>query len=156
MKKNLLIAASITLFIVALVLSSHWQEKRIIDKSEQWYEGNEIIMTIKEGTLTKTKATIIIKDTKKEKNSYGMDFRIEKKENGLWRILEPNKDNYGFHSMAYYVDENNELELVQNWEYIYGELEQGHYRLVKYFLPITERPVTKKDQVYFAAEFTIE
>jgi len=32
---------------------------------------------------------------------------------------------------SYHVDENNQLELRQNWDYIYGTLEDGVYRLVK-------------------------
>ena len=33
--------------------------------------------------------------------------------------------------IAYSVDKNNKLELKQDWSYIYGELDEGEYRIVK-------------------------
>lgn len=46
-------------------------------------------MSIKENTLTKTGATIIISDISKPKNTYGEWFRIDKKANEFWIELQP-------------------------------------------------------------------
>lgn len=39
---------------------------------------------------------------------------------------------------------------------MYGELKSGKYRLVKYALPIVNRPVTESDRLFFSVSFTIE
>lgn len=112
-----------------------------------------ISMTIKRGTLTKTGATVIINDLNgKGTNIYGQSYRIDKKENNKWKEVRPIHDNYGFNYMAYYVDENGKLEFQHNWEYIYGQLGTGEYRLVKYALP----SASKDERLYFSVEFIIE
>jgi len=121
------------------------------------YSDNEmnnienVSIVIKDGTLTKTGATIIITDTNKKHYEYGMPFRIDKKEDYGWRELKIT-GNGAFNLPAYIVDKNNKLELNQNWEHIYGELESGEYRLVKYVC--VNDGCTKKK--YFSVEFNIE
>lgn len=90
-----------------------------------------ISMTIKDGTLTRKGATIIITDTSNRKNVYGESYRIDKEENNKWTELDTIIDNYAFNSIGYYVDKNNKLELDINWEWLYGKLENGKYRIVK-------------------------
>lgn len=114
-------------------------------------EVDGVSMTIKKGTLTKTGATVIITDTNKYKYSYGSYFRIDVKKNGSWKESKIIGDG-SFNAMAYLVDENNKLELKQNWERIYGKLSKGEYRIVKYVC-ISEGCKDKKE---FSVEFTIK
>ena len=58
--------------------------------------------------------------------------------------------------MAYYVDENGILEMEQNWDYIYGPLDKGTYRLVKDVLFNADTPITKDDIYYIWVEFEID
>ena len=58
--------------------------------------------------------------------------------------------------MAYGVDLNGVLEFNCKWGYMYGALEPGEYRIVKYALPNLERPITKEDKKYFSVEFTLK
>lgn len=111
-----------------------------------------VSMTIKEGTLTKESATIIITDTSNRKNIYGTPYRIDKLENGFWKELEVViKGNYGWNSIGYYVDKNNKLELDINWKWLYGTLESGKYRIVKDTSEQGEGTTH-----YITAEFVIE
>lgn len=112
---------------------------------------DNVSMKIKDGTLTKTGATIIITDTNKEHYDYGLPFRLDKKENGVWKLLEVT-GNGAFTLPAYGVDKNNQLELNQAWDHIYGELKSGEYRLVK-DVCISDGCNEKK---YFSVEFTIK
>ncbi len=57
--------------------------------------------------------------------------------------------------MAYYVDDNGNLEFEINWEYAYGSLENGEYRIVKDTLPNLERAINESDKMYFSVEFAI-
>ncbi len=110
-----------------------------------------VSMKIKDGTLTKTGATVIITDTNKEHYDYGLPFRLDKKENGIWQMLEVTGDG-NFILPAYGVDKNNRLELNQSWDHIYGELKNGEYRLVK-AVCISE---DCNEQKYFSVEFILE
>ncbi len=110
-----------------------------------------VSMKIKKGTLTNSSATIIITDTNKDHYEYGLPFRIDKLENGVWKMLEITGDG-AFNLPAFGVDKNNKLELNQDWSHLYGELKPGKYRLVK-DVCISDGCNAQK---YFSVEFTIE
>ena len=106
---------------------------------------NNITMKVKEGTLTPVDATIIITDHSGKHNTYGEWFEIERESNGKWKKQKPIMDNYGFNLIGYEVDENHQLELYHNWQWIYGPLPKGNYRILK---------KVENDTIY--ANFTIE
>ncbi|HOO67763.1 MAG TPA: hypothetical protein PLC53_00120 [Bacilli bacterium] len=122
-----------------------------VDNDDELNEVEGVSMIIKVGTLTRTSATVIITDLSDKDNVYGNEFRIDKKENGEWKELEPIIDNYAWDLIGYMVDDNNTLELVQEWEWLYGELDNGEYRLVK----STSVPLEKVNH-YFSVEFKID
>lgn len=45
--------------------------------------------------------------------------------------LEPITDDYAFTDIAWLIGEDNTLEDKVDWSDLYGELEDGRYRLVK-------------------------
>ena len=104
-------------------------------------------MTIMDDTLTPTGAKVIIHDTNEEKYVYGEEFFLEKKEEGVWKRLNPIVDNYGFNEIGYLVGDSNKLGMVQDWTDIYGALGKGEYRLVK--------NVFDDGYKYFSVEFVI-
>ena len=110
-----------------------------------------VSMVIKDSSLNKNGAKVIITDNNEEHYSYGMAFRLDVMKNSNWEMLKATKNGI-FNDMAYHVDKNNKLELNQNWENIYGELESGYYRLVK---DVCINDVCSKKQ-YFSVEFTIK
>ena len=90
-----------------------------------------VTMEIKEETLTKTGATIVLQVNDGTEYSYGRWFRIDKKENGKWRGLEPIDENYVFDAIGLILKPYGETEEKIDWSQLYGELEKGEYRLVK-------------------------
>ena len=104
-----------------------------------------VTMEIKEETLTKSGATILLQVKDGEEYSYGRWFRIDKKENGEWRGLEPIDENYVFDAIGFILNPYSESEDKVDWSDLYGELEKGEYRLVK--------NISGK---YIGAEFTID
>lgn len=135
------------------------------DENDNWIRAEDVVentprineiegvsMKIKDGTLTSTGATIIITDTTGEENIYGSEYRIDKKENGKWKNAEILiEGNYGWTLMGYHVDENDTLEMDVNWEWLYGKLEPGTYRIVK--------GTSKQGELenkYFSVEFEIK
>lgn len=114
-----------------------------------------VSMRIKEGTLTSTSATVIIRDTSNRDNIYGLYYRIEQKQNDEWVQLQykPQEDgaNVGFNLIGYQVDSvTHEKEFSINWERFYGELPKGEYRIVK----DTSEPGEGTEH-YITAEFII-
>lgn len=121
--------------------------------------NNLVNIYIKEGTLTKTGATIVITENIDYDIIYGEDFWIEKYnyKTGLYDKLEnTTNNNCAFNSMAYYASPNRPLELFQSWSCMYGELPKGNYRLVKDVFFESDIPVTSKDSYYIWVEFEIE
>lgn len=111
-----------------------------------------VTMKIKENTLTNTGATVIITDLSNRKNIYGTPYRIDKFEDNKWKELElVTSDTVAWTAIGYYVDEYNQLEFNINWEWLYGKLNKGKYRIVKD--TSTQGEGTTH---YITAEFTIE
>ncbi len=109
---------------------------------------DNVTMSIKEGTLTKTSATVVIEDKNDEKYNYSSWFRIDKKENQEWKEVKAINEEYAFTDLAYIPDEDGRIEMNTDWGNLYGELETGEYRLVK--------EVYDNGKKYIYAEFTIE
>jgi len=151
MKKKKLIII-ILLFIVFISLSFYLGKLSESNSRIEMNSIDEINMTIKEGTLTSTSATIIIKDTTGWENTYdaGWDYRIDKYTKNKWKKLK-SKTNYVYTMEGYHVDENNELIHELNWSKKYGELVSGKYRIVK------EIKIDKYNKYYeFSVEFEIK
>lgn len=111
-----------------------------------------ISMIIQKGTLTNKSATIIITDTTGKENIYGQEYRIDKYENNSWKVLDiVFEGNYGWNSIGYIVDDYNKLEFNIDWEWLYGKLKKGKYRIVK----STSMPLESANH-YFSVEFEIE
>ena len=123
--------------------------KITIKEKAELNEVKGVSMTIKKDTLTRKGATIVITDLSGNDNTYGEEYRIDKKENGSWQELEVVVDgNYAFTSIGYYVNKNKKLQLDMDWEWLYGSLKDGEYRIVK---SVTDNGEEK----FFSVEFTI-
>lgn len=109
-----------------------------------------VTMTIKDDTLTNTGATVIIKDTSDRENIYGEAYLIEKYDNNKWIKLTPINDMI-FNYIGYHVNKDNILEFKTNWEYHYGKLKTGKYRIIKSTSESGEGTLH-----YITAEFTIK
>lgn len=109
-----------------------------LNESGQWVRANEYQyqtniknVSVKIYNISNSKATIVITDTNKRPYTYGSWYRIDKLENEEWTELEPVIENYGFTSIGYLPDENDELKFEVDWEWLYGKLIPGNYRIVK-------------------------
>lgn len=102
------------------------------EEKESTYISTEVEnVGISISDISLTGATITIKDTNKKTYTYGDWYKIEKQVDGKWYELNTLIDNYGFNSIGYVPDKNNEVKFVIDWEKLYGELPLGSYRILK-------------------------
>ena len=81
--------------------------------------------------ISSTGATVIIKDTNTEPFLYGSWYKIERKLNGEWCEIDPIIENYAFDFVGYLPDDNGVIEFTVDWEWLYGVMPAGKYRLLK-------------------------
>ena len=80
---------------------------------------------------------------------YAKGIEVEvfgKKIDEEWQELKPIIDNYGFDSMGYKVNDDGIIEFEINWEWLYGKLDDGEYRIIKKI----------NGDRYFSVEFLID
>ena len=103
-------------------------ELDIGDKSDIKVSQNDVIMTIKEVTLTNKSATLVLTNNNDKNFQYGNPYEIEIKKDGEWHKInvELNFDMPAFQLLS---KESKEIEL--DWENEYGKLAKGTYRIIK-------------------------
>ena len=88
-------------------------------------------VTIQISDIFPSGATVTITDTNEEPYIYGEWYKIQKMTDDGWQDLPTVIDNYGFHLMGYLPDKNGEVKFTINWEWLYGSLPPGTYRILK-------------------------
>ena len=98
------------------------------NKSDIKISQNDVIMTIKEGTLTNKSATLVLTNNSDKNFQYGTPYEIEIKKDGEWHKINVEL-NFDMPAFPLSARENKEIEI--NWENGYGKLEKGTYRIIK-------------------------
>ena len=62
---------------------------------------------------------------------YGEPYWLEKKIGDEWVEVPTVVENYGFYSLGYAISHDSPSEKTENWEWLYGKLEPGVYRIGK-------------------------
>lgn len=117
--------------VMVLEMTGCGKQKNEFDignKSDIKISQNDVIMTIKEGTLTNKSATLVLTNNSDKNFQYGNPYEIEIKKDGEWHKInvELNFTLPAFHLLP---KESKEIEL--NWENEYGKLSKGTYRIIK-------------------------
>lgn len=149
MKKELLIKTILIVFTVGgliFYLKSLNNAVVTLTQDNNEYILENVTMKLKENTLTKSGATIIITDNNKTKYTYEEYYKLEKRIDHIWYELKPNDDVF-FNEMGYIVDDNNELEMNIEWSKTYGNLTSGKYRIIK--------RIYDGEYKYFSLEFDL-
>lgn len=117
-------------------------------KKEPSIEG--VSLSVKEGTLSNTGATFILKNDGNIDMIYGDSYTIEVKKDGEWQEL---KTDMQFNDPAYNLKSRKSKEIEINWEYEYGKLDFGKYRLIKKIS--YEKEKDRYGSFYVNVEFTL-
>ena len=95
--------------------------------------------------VSPTGATLVIQDTNDTPYIYGEWYQVEQERNGDWYALDTVIDNYGFAALGYTPNGKGEIEFEIDWEWLYGKLPAGQYRLLK-----------QVDRQYISVTFTLD
>ena len=98
------------------------------DKSDIIISENDVTMSIKEGTLTDTSATIILTNNSDKDFEYGNPYEIEIKKDGEWHKINVEL-NFTMQAIQLKAGESKEIKL--GWKEDYGKLASGTYRILK-------------------------
>lgn len=120
------------------------------NKSDIKISQNDVIMTIKEGTLTNKSATLVLTNNSDKNFQYGNTYEIEIKKDGEWHKINVEL-NFDMPAFPLSSKESKEIEL--NWENGYGKLAKGTYRIIKWIN--YEYEEGKYEAFNVAIEFTI-
>lgn len=140
--------------IMVLGMAGCGKEKNKFDignKSNIKISQNDVIMTIKEGTLTNRSATLVLTNNSDKNFQYGDPYEIEIKKDGEWHKI--NIELY-FDMPAFQLSAKESKEIELDWENGYGKLANGTYRIIKEI--DYEYEEEKYETFNVAVEFTIE
>ena len=117
------------LFLFVLAILTGCAEQPIPSTQIQQTQVENV--TIQISDISSSGATLVITDTNPEPYVYGEWFKLQKEVNGQWQDVPPVVDNYGFHEIGYLPNNKGEVTFVINWEWLYGKLPAGTYRIFK-------------------------
>lgn len=103
-------------------------EFEVGNKSDVKISQDDVLMSIKDGTLKNTGATLILTNNSDKEFQYGNPYKIEIKQNGEWYKINV-EINFTLPAFSLKSKESKEIEL--NWENGYGKLASGTYRIIK-------------------------
>lgn len=105
--------------------------------------AENVTMTLSD--VTPTGAEVTIQDGNPDPFVYGEWYVIEEQKDGIWYEVKTKLTNYGFNEIGWLTDENGALTMNVDWEWLYGKLPAGHYRILK-----------QAGTQVIGAEFTVE
>ena len=112
---------------------------------------NDVIMTIKEGTLTNKSVTLVLINNSDKKIQYGSSYEIEIKKNDEWHKINA---ELNFTLQLFILESKKKNEFKLNFEEGYGKLPSGTYRVIKKI--DKEKEDGLFDSFYVSTEFTIK
>lgn len=116
---------------MVLVMTGCGKQKNELDignKSDIKVSQNNVIMTIKAGTLTNKSATLVLTNYSDKNFQYGSPYEIEIKKDGEWHKI--NAELY-FNMPVFQLSAKESKEIELDWENGYGKLAKGTYRIIK-------------------------
>lgn len=159
MQKHNSIIKCITIGTLFTFFTAFSNEKKVISDDFPWHIGHEnklafnnnagLKLTLKNGTLTPTGATFLLKNEGKDIVYFGQQYFLQLLLDKKWFNIEEYTD---WTLELIVINPGEERELRVDWSNFYGELPPGNYRFVKEF-HLREFPDGKT--IYLNAPFTV-
>lgn len=82
------------------------------------------------GNVTEHSLELTITNNWEQEIEYGEAYKLEKMcETGDWENVKPVIENAGFNGIAYIVNPKSSRQIKIDWEWLYGKLPRGTYRI---------------------------
>lgn len=159
MKKVLIIVLCIITSISIIACAKKEEVPKVdLDPSthSEVNEFKDADMTAKEKNITNKEITLNLSNKSDSNNLlYGEHFMLEKKIEDKWyEVPIILKEDYAFKEIGYELKPGESVELKVDWEWLYGSLEPGDYRILKDVI-IYEK-IENQTQHTLATEFSIK
>ena len=123
------------------------------------HEG--VTMTVVDGSAYpgQVKVTILNATDTEIDSGNSADFFLQVEQDGQWYNLIPKQKEYDNTAEGYIYNEDAPWEMTFQWASLYGSLDPGHYRAVKWFSEFHEDetdPDKRNINFALAAEFDIK
>lgn len=152
MKKIVLVILLCGIMVLTMTGLKNAKNKLDIgNKSNIKVSQNDVIMTVKDKTLTNKSVTLILTNNSDRKIQYGSPYEIEIKKNGEWYKINAKLD---FTLPLFILESKEKNEFKLNFEEGYGKLPSGTYRVIKKI--DKEKEDGLFDSFYVSTEFTIK
>ena len=116
---------------------------------------NNVFLLVKDGTLTNKGTTLILKNNSNIDYSYGEPYYIEREIDGVWKKVETIHDVV-FNLPAWSIESGKSVEFNIDWEYGYGQLKSGKYRIVKEIFKSSSSNINNSVSFNIYAQFEID
>ena len=132
----------------------------IITFSDEGFPDWGITLSVE--NVTSTGLTLVVTQSGGEPTGNlqtGEAYRLAVLEGATWEVVEElplpeGVDGRGWNAIAYHIPTEDSTEFEINWEWIYGELPSGKYRLIKNFTDF--RKTADYDDFEYWTEFIVE
>lgn len=112
-----------------------------------------VTMTLNDNNLSGTGISLIVQNETEKELIFGEEYTLEKKIFGRWyRVMYKSSmmiQSVGWNSIGLPVSQKSERTFEIDWEWLYGNLDKGKYRIVKRFI------VNYPESYNLAVEFAI-
>lgn len=123
-------------------------------KIETVGDFDDVTMVVKKETVSPKGSILVFENKSNNLAIYGEYFLLEQKINDKWYEVPISIDgDYGFNDIGYELNTGESREYEMNWEWLYGILEIGDYRIIKDILDFKE--IGDYHKYYLSAEFEI-
>ena len=161
MKKKLF--ALLTAAAMLLALTACGSAPKISEEASDLEVNNHegVTMTVVDGSAYPGQVEVTILNTTDTEIDSGnsADFFLQVEQDGQWYNLIPKQKEYDNTAEGYIYNEDAPWEMTFQWASLYGSLDPGHYRAVKWFFECHENETEQDKRVVdfaLAAEFDIK
>jgi hypothetical protein len=150
-----IIIISLLIWLSLIGFGCQKQEKSEADQIKSKYDRvddfESVIITVDEISITKSGLTLKIYNNRDEAIGYSTFYCVEKIISGEWYKIPQLPDKVSWPFIGYDLEPSHTAEFDIDWVWLYGELDPGNYRIIKYF----DAESNPDKKYYLSAEFEI-
>ena len=114
----------------------------------------QVSMNVIEDSVSAKELTLIFTNSSNKEAMYSEDFLLEKNIECNWYQVPTKKIEFLFNDIAFKLSTSIQEVLNINWDWLYGSLDKGEYRIVKTLWVVSAGG--EYEEYFLSAQFIIE